>query len=241
VGVIGMGFIEGLLITTGANILSGIFGGGRSRPREDPNVAYLRQLSAKMMGRGLEETEQLIPLLKGEAETEKKRYLENYGAYKEAVSRLTETLSSPFLPLRETLTRVSETEKANTERLLGAGLSPALASAIAKANSEEAYFNTVEQIRQAKLNQQIQATNAIGSLLQYSSAPMTALSALGGLASSLTSGGMGGYSQALEISQQQRALDEQLRMQRQSMIAQIASAIGSMYANSRNPTGGGWL
>jgi hypothetical protein len=236
-----MGFIEGLLITTGANILSGIFGGRRSAPREDPNVAYLRQLSANMMGRGLEQTEQLIPLLKSEAEAENKRYLENYGAYKEAISRLTETLSSPFLPLRETMTRIADTERSNMERLLGAGLSPALASAIAKANSEEAYFNTVEQIRQAKLNQQIQATNAIGSLLQYSSAPMTALSALSGLASSLTSGGMGGYSQALEISQQQRALDEQLRMQRQSLMAQIASAIGSMYADSRNKTGGGWL
>jgi hypothetical protein len=236
-----MAFLEGLAISLGTQFLGNLFGGRGGRPREDPSVAYLREMSAKMMGRGLEETEQLIPLLKAEAEAEKRRYLESYNAYKEAISRLAETLSSPFLPLRETLTRVAETERANVERLIGAGLSPAMASAIAKANSEEAYFNTVEQIRQAKLNQQIQATNAIGSLLQYSSAPMTALSALGGLVSSLTSGGMGGYSQAVEANLQQRALEEQLRMQRQRTLAEIASAIGSMYANSRNLSGGGWL
>jgi hypothetical protein len=233
------GFLAGLAISFGAQLLSNLFGGGRSAPREDPNVAYLRQLSAQLMERGLSESEQLIPLLKQEAQAENRRYLENYGAYKEAISRLTETLSTPFLPLRETMSRIAETERANTEQLMRAGLSPAMASAIAKANSEEAYFNTVEQIRQAKLNQQIQATNAIGSLLQYSSAPMTALSALGSLVSSLTSGGMSGYSQAIEAQQQQRALAEQLRMQRQNMIAQIASAIGSMYANSGG--GGRWL
>jgi len=236
-----MAFLEGLAISLGSQLLGGLFGGRKSAPKEDPNIAYLRQLSAQMMGRGLEETEQLIPLLKGEAEAERKRYLENYGAYKEAISRLAETLSTPFLPLRETLTRVSETERANTERLLGAGLSPAMASAIAKANSEEAYFNTVEQIRQAKLNQQVQATNAIGSLLQYSSAPMTALSALGGLTSSLLGSGVGGYNEAVQANLQQRAIEEQLRQQRQSAIAQIASVIGSMYANNTNRGGGGWL
>jgi len=231
-----MGFLAGLGMALGSNLLGGLFGRKRSAPREDPNVALLRELSAKMMKRGLEETEYLIPLLKSEAESERRRYLENYGAYKESVSRLNEMLTQPFLPVRDTLLRVANTERANTEQLLRAGLSPAMASAIAKSNSEDAYFNTVEQMRQAKLSQQVQATNAIGSLLGYSSAPMTALSALSGLASSLSSGGMGGYSQALGVNMQQRALDEQRRQQNQNFMGQMASMLGGLLGK-----GGGFL
>jgi hypothetical protein len=237
-----MAILEGIAVGLGVQALGNLFGfGRRSAPREDPNIAFLRQMSGRMLGRGLEETEQLIPLLKQEAEEEKQRYLQSYNAYKEAVSRLAKVLETPFLPVRETVKALEQSERANIGRLVGAGLSPALAEAIAKANSEEQYFNVVEQIRQAKLNQQIQAVNAIGSLIGFSSPPMTALSALGGLVSSLTSGGMGGYSQAVEANLQQRALEEQLRMQRQKMLAEIASAIGSMYANSGNLSGGGWL
>jgi hypothetical protein len=108
-----------------------------------------------------------------------------------------------------------------------------MAEAIAKANSEEQYFNVREQMRQAKLNQQIQATNAIGSLIGYSSAPMTALSGLSGLVGNLLNTGVGGYSQAVGLSQQQRALEEQIRAQRDAMNAQLASTLGMLFFNQR--------
>ena len=235
-----MDFFTGLGLSYGANLLGNIFGGifgrRRSAPREDPRVAYLREMTAKMLGRGLEEAEYLIPILRAEAESERKRYLENYGAYKQSVSRLNEMLTQPFLPVRDTLTRVANTERAMTMQLLRAGLSPALATAVAKINSEKAYMDTVEQMRQTKLAQQVQATNAVGSLLGYSSAPMTALSALSGLASSLSSGGMGGYSQALGVNMQQRALDEQRRQQNQNFMGQMASMLGGLLGK-----GGGFL
>jgi len=231
------GVLEGIAINFGSqflgNLLGGIFGRRRRRPQEDPNLVYLRQLMGRAMGRGLEEAEQLIPLLKREAEEERTRYLESYSAYKEAVGNLAKVLETPFLPVRETLKTAEESERATVGRLVNAGLSPAMAEAIAKANSEEQYFNVREQMRQAKLNQQIQATNAIGSLIGYSSAPMTALSGLSGLVGNLLNTGVGGYSQAVGLSQQQRALEEQIRAQRDAMNAQLASTLGMLFFNQR--------
>jgi len=229
-----MSILEGIAVGLGAQVLGNLFGLGRPRrPKEDPNVAFLREQTRRALGRGLEEAEQLIPLFKREAEDERRRYLEAFGAYKQAVSRLAEALQTPFLPVRETMRRVEETERANIGRLIGAGLSSAMAEAIAKANAEEQYFNIREQMRQAQLNQQIQATNAIGSLIGFSSAPMTALSGLSGLVGGLLSGGMGGYSQALQAGIQQRALEEQMRAQREANMAQLASLLGALYFDQR--------
>jgi hypothetical protein len=231
------GVLEGIAINLGTqflgNLFGGLFGRRRRRPEEDPNLVYLRQLMGRAMGRGLEEAEQLIPLLKREAEEERMRYLENYNAYKEAVGNLAKVLETPFLPVRETLKTAEESERATIGRLVNAGLSPAMAEAVAKAKSEEQYFNVREQMRQAKLNQQIQATNAIGSLIGYSSAPMTALSGLSGLVGNLLNTGVGGYSQAVGLSQQQRALEEQIRAQRDAMNAQLASTLGMLYFDQR--------
>jgi hypothetical protein len=235
------GILEGIAINVGSQLLGNLFGGlfGRKKkPQEDPNVAYLRQVMGKAMGLGLEQAQQLIPLFKQEAEAEQRRYLENYGAYKEAVSRLTQALETPFVPnLRETLRDVSQSESAQMSRLVSAGLSPAMAEAIAKAQSEDQYFNAKEKLREAKLNQQIQATNAIGSLLGYSSAPMTALSGLSSLVSGLLSAGTGGYSQALQISEQQKALDAQMKAQRDATMSQLASMLGAMYYDYKNNRG----
>ena len=229
--------LEGMAVGLGTQFLGSLFGGlfGRRRrpPQEDPNVAFLRQTMGRAIGRGLEEAEQLIPLFRREAEEERMRYLESYNAYKEAVGNLAKVLQTPFLPVRETLKTAEESERVNIGRLVNAGLSPAMAEAIAKANSEEQYFNVREQMRQAKLNQQIQATNAIGSLIGYSSAPMTALSGLSGLVGNLLNTGVGGYSQAVGLSQQQRALEEQIRAQRDAMNAQLASTLGMLFFNQR--------
>jgi hypothetical protein len=226
--------LEGMAIGLGAQWLGNVFGLNRRRtPREDPNVAHLRQLMGRAMGRGLEEAEQLIPLFRREAEDERRRYLESFGAYREAVSRLAKALETPFLPVRETLRTAEESERANIGRLVSAGLSPAMAEAIAKANAEEQYFNIREQMRQAKLNQQIQATNAIGSLLGYSSAPLSALSGLSGLVGGLLSTGAGGFAQAIGLSQQQRALEEQIRAQREANMGQLASLLGALYYDFR--------
>jgi len=233
-----MGIIEGIAVGLGTQFLGNLFGGifGRRRrrpPQEDPNLVYLRQMMGKAIGRGLEEAEQLIPLFKRSAEEERTRYLESYNAYKEAVGNLAKVLQTPFLPVRETLKTAEESERVNFGRLVNAGLSPAMAEAIAKANSEEQYFNVREQMRQAKLNQQIQAANAIGSLIGYSSAPMAALSGLTDLVGSLLNTGVGGYSQAVGLSQQQRALEEQIRAQRDALNAQLASILGMLYFDQR--------
>jgi len=228
------GILEGMAIGLGTQFLGNLFGLNRPRrPREDPNIVYLRQLMGRAMGRGLEETEQLIPLFKREAEEEKRRYLESYNAYREAVSRLSKALETPFLPVRDVLKTAEESERATVGRLVSAGLSPAMAEAIAKANAEEQYFNVREQMRQAKVNQQIQAANAIASLIGYSSAPMTALSGLGSLVSGLLGTGTSGFGQAIGLSQQQRALEEQMRTQREANMAQLASVLGALYYNQR--------
>jgi len=225
-----MSILEGMAVGLGTQFLGNLFGFGRPRrPREDPNIAYLRELMGRAMGRGLEEVEQLIPLFRRGVEEERQRYLEAYGAYKEAVGNLAKTLQTPFLPVRETLRATEESERANIGRLMGAGLSPAMAEAIAKANAEEQYFNVREQMRQAQLNQLIQAVNAIGTLIGYSSAPQTALSGLSGLVGGLLGTGAGGYSQAVGLSQQQRALEEQIRAQREANQAQLATLMGALF------------
>jgi len=228
------GILEGLAVGLGTQFLGNLFGFGRQRrPREDPNIAYLRQLMGRAMGRGLEETELLIPLFKREAEEEKRRYLESFNAYRDAVANLAKALETPFLPVRETLKTAEESERANISRLVSAGLSPAMAEAIAKANAEEQYFNVREQMRQAKIAQQIQTANAIGSLIGYSSAPMTALSGLANLAGGLLGTGTSGFAQAVGLSQQQRALEEQIKAQKEAQMAQLASLLGALYFDFR--------
>jgi hypothetical protein len=169
-------------------------------------ISRLMKPMERAMSVGLREAEQLIPLFKQEAAEEKRRYLESYNAYRQAVGALAKALETPFLPVRETLRTAEEAERTNIGRLINAGLSPAMAEAIAKTKSEEQYFNVREQMRQAKINQQIQAANAIGSLIGFSSAPTTALSGLSGLLGGMLNTGVGGYTQALDALAKQKAL-----------------------------------
>ena len=227
-----MPFLEGLAISFGGNLLSGLFGGrGGGAPRETPSERLLRETSAKAMQRGMEQIEYLTPLFRNIAEEDIRRYKEAYDAYRTAVSRLTEVLGQPFYPeLRERLGELEKRQQQTTESLLRGGVNPAVAEALGRIQAERAYYDIKERMRLTKLQQQLQALSAIGSLLGYSSAPIGALSAIGEMASSMFGGGAGGLSNVVQSETQRMLAQQQLSAQRQQEWSNLFTTLGMLIA-----------